>query len=117
MQWATQNYGIDDGSQTMYERLGASPAPSLKFLRSDLSIQSIGAQSKSAMASTKSSSRNAHKMVIADEADFIHKVRNKFCKRRNNMAAVLIQAAARGYITRCWYRRLYEAKVGAVIRV
>lgn len=33
------------------------------------------------------------------------------------MAAAKIQAAARGFLTRCWYRRLYATQVGAAIRV
>lgn len=73
--------------------LTQSPLPSNHFLtlKPDLSIQTISGNSRSAFASTVASTRrNASKLVIEDETDFIHKVRNKFLVHRNNQAALKI---------------------------
>ena len=56
-----------------------------------------------------------NKLTIDDEADFIHKVRNKYLFKRNHDAAIKIQSLARRFLVRCWYCRLYEKHVGAAI--
>ncbi len=56
-------------------------------------------------------------MTIRDEADFIHKVKNKYHRRVNNEMATKIQAAARGWIVRQWYKNYRMARMFLVIKI
>ena len=56
-------------------------------------------------------------MTIRDEADFIHKVKNKYHKRVNNELATKIQAAARGWMARQWYKNYRMARMFLVIKI
>lgn len=55
------------------------------------------------------------KLVIEDEADFLHKVRNKYLQKRNDQAATKIQSLARSFLVRCWYRPYYAERRGAAV--
>jgi len=69
------------------------------------------------LSTAKSSTARNFRMVIEDETDFIHKVRNKFHRKRNHLAAIKVQAFARGVVVRRWYRPMRDMIVNAVTKI
>lgn len=56
--------------------------------------------SKYVLSSTKTNVSKSSRLIIEDETDFIHKVRNRYFKKRNNDTASYLQAFVRGCLTR-----------------
>ena len=59
----------------------------------------------------------SNRLIIEDEADFIHKVRNRYFKKRNNETATRLQAFFRGCLTRAWYKKMRAYTVACIVRI
>jgi len=82
-----------------------------------------GCQSSSRSASSTkygrfyNSNTKSNRLIIEDEADFIHKVRNRYFKKRNNETATRLQAFFRGCLVRSWYKKMRAHTVTCIVRI